>query len=182
MSWATTGADVGSMLTGLSAVTATALWGRARVREWREERAARVSRNWGGYIIAVHPSVEHASRSRREQQPHGRGLSLTSSTETALRTPTWPTNSSCTYVAAERLRILRARRNGTSCRTSGKFGSALPRATPFNRDRMRREVHSYIGLISQLGGDYDWFTCRCSARNVLARTPVWFRRPGMPRL
>ena len=51
MSWATTGADVGSMLTGLSAVTATALWGRARVREWRAERAARVSRNWGGYII-----------------------------------------------------------------------------------------------------------------------------------
>jgi len=51
MSWATTGADVGTMLTGLSAVTATALWGRARVREWREERAARVARNWNGFII-----------------------------------------------------------------------------------------------------------------------------------
>jgi hypothetical protein len=51
MSWVTTGADVGTMLTGLSAVTATILWGRSRIRDWRDERAARVERNWNGYII-----------------------------------------------------------------------------------------------------------------------------------
>jgi hypothetical protein len=39
------------MLTGLSAATATLLWGRARVREWRGDRDARRVRNWSGYII-----------------------------------------------------------------------------------------------------------------------------------
>lgn len=51
MGWVTTGADVGTMLTGLSAVTATFLWGRSRVREWTAERDARRARNWNGYII-----------------------------------------------------------------------------------------------------------------------------------
>ena len=51
MSWATTAADIGTMLTGLSATTATILWGRARVREWRADRDARRVRNWNGYII-----------------------------------------------------------------------------------------------------------------------------------
>jgi hypothetical protein len=49
--WLSTGADIGTMLTGLSAVTATILWGRTRVREWRAERDARRARNWNGYII-----------------------------------------------------------------------------------------------------------------------------------
>lgn len=51
MDWVTTGADTGTMLTGLSAVTATVLWGRTRIREWRAERDARRTRNWNGYII-----------------------------------------------------------------------------------------------------------------------------------
>jgi len=51
VSWISDGADIGTMLTGLSAVTATMLWGRARVREWREDRYARQIRNWNGYII-----------------------------------------------------------------------------------------------------------------------------------
>lgn len=51
MSWVTTGADVGTMLTGLSAATASILWGRARIREWRAERDARQVRNWNEYII-----------------------------------------------------------------------------------------------------------------------------------
>jgi hypothetical protein len=51
MGWVTTGAEFGTMLTGLSAVTATLLWGRARVREWKDDRDARRTRNWNGYII-----------------------------------------------------------------------------------------------------------------------------------
>lgn len=51
MEWTTTGADIGTMLTGLSAVTATFLWGRERVREWMAARHAREIRNWNGYII-----------------------------------------------------------------------------------------------------------------------------------
>lgn len=46
MGWITTGAAVGTMLTGLSVVTATFLWGRERVREWRAIRLAREVRNW----------------------------------------------------------------------------------------------------------------------------------------
>jgi hypothetical protein len=39
------------MVVGLSAFTATILWGRTRVREWKAEREARRQRNWNGYII-----------------------------------------------------------------------------------------------------------------------------------
>src|SRR6266516_2369799 len=46
----TAGADVGAMLTGLSAVTAAYVWTRRQVRERRERRAARSARNWHGYI------------------------------------------------------------------------------------------------------------------------------------
>lgn len=51
MGWVNTGTEFGTMLTGLSAVTATILWGRARVREWNDDRDARQARNWNGYII-----------------------------------------------------------------------------------------------------------------------------------
>lgn len=51
MSWVTTGADFGTMLTGISATTATFLWGRTRIREWRADRDNRRERNWSGYII-----------------------------------------------------------------------------------------------------------------------------------
>lgn len=46
-----TGADIGTMLTGASATTATYLWVRTRIREWRSDRDARKQRNWNGYII-----------------------------------------------------------------------------------------------------------------------------------
>jgi len=49
--WTTTGAEVGTMATGLAAVTATALWVRNRAVEWTAARNARKSRNWNGYII-----------------------------------------------------------------------------------------------------------------------------------
>jgi hypothetical protein len=46
----TTGADVGTMLTGLSAATAAFVWTRSQVREWRQQRAAIQRRSWHGYI------------------------------------------------------------------------------------------------------------------------------------
>ena len=50
MSWMTTGAEFGTMLTGISATTATFLWGRTRIREWRADRDTRRERNWNAYI------------------------------------------------------------------------------------------------------------------------------------
>jgi hypothetical protein len=46
----TTGADVGTMLTGLSVLTATVVWTRTQWRDLRERRAATRLRNWHGYI------------------------------------------------------------------------------------------------------------------------------------
>jgi hypothetical protein len=51
VSWVTAGADFGTMLTGLSAATATVLWVRTRLREWRVDRDARRDRNWNGFIV-----------------------------------------------------------------------------------------------------------------------------------
>jgi hypothetical protein len=44
------GADVATMLTGLSVVTATIVWGEKQLREHRERKAVTAERNWGGYI------------------------------------------------------------------------------------------------------------------------------------
>lgn len=46
----TTGADIGTMLTGLSAVTAAYVWTMGRFRDWRRQKVAIAERNWGGYI------------------------------------------------------------------------------------------------------------------------------------
>jgi hypothetical protein len=46
----TAGADIGTMVTGLSAVTAAFVWTRSQVRDWRQQREARSARNWNGYI------------------------------------------------------------------------------------------------------------------------------------
>ena len=46
----TTGADIATMVTGLSVVTAAYVWTRAQMRAWREQRAAKAARNWDGYI------------------------------------------------------------------------------------------------------------------------------------
>ena len=47
----TAGADVGTMATGLSAVTAAYVWTRSQMRNWRQQKAATRSRNWHGYIM-----------------------------------------------------------------------------------------------------------------------------------
>src|SRR5690349_7815462 len=46
----TTGADIATMATGLSAVTAAYVWTMGRFREWRQQKAAVTERNWRGYI------------------------------------------------------------------------------------------------------------------------------------
>jgi len=47
----TAGADIGAMLTGASAVTATYVWTRNQLLGWRERKAASRERNWHGYIM-----------------------------------------------------------------------------------------------------------------------------------
>lgn len=41
----TTGADIGTMLTGLSAVTAAYVWTMGRFRDWRRQKVAIAERN-----------------------------------------------------------------------------------------------------------------------------------------
>lgn len=50
MNWITGGADIATMATGLSAVTAAATWIAGRWRGWRQEKALTAHRNWHGYI------------------------------------------------------------------------------------------------------------------------------------
>lgn len=47
----TVGADVATMLTGLSVVTATIVWGEKQWRERQARKALTAERNWGGYIL-----------------------------------------------------------------------------------------------------------------------------------
>src|SRR5215468_4147641 len=47
--WATA-ADVATVLTGLSALTAAAVWLQSQWREWRIRRAETSLRSWHGYI------------------------------------------------------------------------------------------------------------------------------------
>ncbi len=51
MTWLNTGADIGTMVTGLSAATAAYVWGRNQVEARREVKAARQYRYWNGFII-----------------------------------------------------------------------------------------------------------------------------------
>jgi len=46
----TAGADVATMATGLSVLTATIVWTRRQYREWRERKAERERRGWQDYI------------------------------------------------------------------------------------------------------------------------------------
>ena len=46
----TIGADVATMATGLSVLTATIVWTRKQFREWRELRRERQLRGWQDYI------------------------------------------------------------------------------------------------------------------------------------
>lgn len=46
----TAGADVGTMVTGVSAVTAAYVWTRSQWRTWRQQKLATARRTWRGYI------------------------------------------------------------------------------------------------------------------------------------
>jgi len=50
VSWLSDGSDIGTIATGLSAVTAAFVWTKGQVRGWKQERAAKARRNWHGYI------------------------------------------------------------------------------------------------------------------------------------
>jgi hypothetical protein len=50
MSWMTSGADVGTMVTGAAALTAVIVWVKGQVEGWQAKRLARAHRNWNGYI------------------------------------------------------------------------------------------------------------------------------------
>jgi hypothetical protein len=50
MSWQDTGVAVGTMATGLSALTAAIVWIRKQVNEWQADRLAKRETNWQGYI------------------------------------------------------------------------------------------------------------------------------------
>src|SRR6266536_613303 len=78
MNWMTGGADVATMATGVSAVTAAATWTAGRWRAWRREKAAIAERNWHGYIpvngidgwdvrLAEDPDTPRRDRSPRPQ-------------------------------------------------------------------------------------------------------------------
>jgi hypothetical protein len=50
MDFMTAGADVATMLTGLSAVTAAYVWTRTQWLGWRQQKVAQGRRTWHGYI------------------------------------------------------------------------------------------------------------------------------------
>jgi len=52
MTWLSTGADIGTMVTGVSAVTAAFVWTRNQVSGWRAEKVARKYRYWNGFILS----------------------------------------------------------------------------------------------------------------------------------
>ena len=49
--WTSTGADYATMATGLSALTAAAVWIRGQWREQQARRAAVRNRNWHAYVM-----------------------------------------------------------------------------------------------------------------------------------
>ncbi len=51
MSWLQQAADVGTILTGVSALTAATVWVRKQRDDWRQVRAARQYRYWNGFFI-----------------------------------------------------------------------------------------------------------------------------------
>jgi hypothetical protein len=51
MSWLEEGAQIGTMLTGLSAVTAAFVWTRNQARDWELAKATRSYRYWNGFVV-----------------------------------------------------------------------------------------------------------------------------------
>jgi len=51
--WTSTGADIATMATGVSALAAAAVWLRGQWRDWRARIAATRARNWNAYIEAT---------------------------------------------------------------------------------------------------------------------------------
>jgi hypothetical protein len=52
MTWLNTGADIGTMVTGVSAATAAYVWARNQVHGWRDAKASRKYRYWNGFILS----------------------------------------------------------------------------------------------------------------------------------
>jgi hypothetical protein len=51
MDFLSAGADLGTMLGGLSVLVATIVWTRKQWSDWRQQRALTSHRNWHGYIM-----------------------------------------------------------------------------------------------------------------------------------
>jgi hypothetical protein len=67
------GADVGTMVTGLSAITAAAVWTRNERDAWKQSRIIRARRNWHGYIMTGNMTSWYVrSVDRRPDDPPGR--------------------------------------------------------------------------------------------------------------
>lgn len=72
MDWMTTGADIGTMVTGLSAVTAAYVWTRTQWRGWRQQKAATSLRNWHGYITVEGIDTWYVRLAKDPKQPTAR--------------------------------------------------------------------------------------------------------------
>jgi hypothetical protein len=68
----TAGADVGTMLTGLSVLTATIVWVRKQWSGWQQERAQTSHRNWHGYIMLEGVDDWYVRLADDPQTPTGR--------------------------------------------------------------------------------------------------------------
>ena len=68
----TIGADVGTMLTGLSAATAALVWTRSQVHNWVAWRKSRAYRNWNGYITMGGIDSWYVRVAEEPETPSGR--------------------------------------------------------------------------------------------------------------
>jgi len=68
----TAGADIGTMLTGLSAVTAAYVWTRNQLAGWRQQRAVTARRTWHGYIALEGVDTWYVRLAEEPDQPSGR--------------------------------------------------------------------------------------------------------------
>ena len=138
-SWVTTGADIGTMLTGLSAVTATFLWGRTRVREWKAERDARAARNWNGYIIREGVATWFVRVVEDDSAKWSERVILHVVDEDGTPNPSVAHALRLHARGDGMLSRCPPRPSGTSWVTSAKRGSTLPRGcTPSTKSRVTR--------------------------------------------
>lgn len=68
----TLGADVATMLTGVSALTAAVVWIRGQWRGWQQEKAARSYRSWHGFIMLGTIDTWYVRLAEKPDGPSGR--------------------------------------------------------------------------------------------------------------